>query len=40
MKICAILFWLGMDNIDCDLQLKALDALEKVADLGAFVDST
>ena len=29
-----------MDNIDCILQLIALDALEKVAVLGAIVHST
>ena len=31
IKILAILFWLGPDNIDCCLQLNALYSLDKVA---------
>ena len=40
IKICSILLWLGMDKIDQCLQIKALDALEKVGDLGAIAHIT
>ena len=40
VKIDAILLWFGMDNIYCCLQLRALDALEKVADFCAIVHTT
>ena len=40
IKICAIHIWLGTDSIDCGLQLRAFDAFEEVADLGAIIHST
>ena len=39
-QICIIFFWLGLDNVDHGQQLSALNALEKVTDLGAMVYST
>ena len=40
IKVCSILFWLGPDKIDHSLQLRALNALEKVVDFGVIVHAT
>ena len=40
IKIWAILFWLAPNNIDCSLQLNALDAMKQVVNLSAVVYST
>ena len=40
IKFFFIHFWLGADNIDCCLQLRAPNALEKMADFGAIVHTT
>ena len=40
INICSMLLWLETDNINCSLQLRALDSLENVADLCAIVHTT
>ena len=40
IKICAILLWLGLNNIDHCLQLSAFDASKEVSDFGVIDHST
>ena len=40
MKIYAKFFWLGPDNIDCNLQFSILDVSEEVAYFGTIVHAT
>ena len=40
VKICAIFFFLGYDNIDCCLWLNTLDSLERVTTFDAIIHPT
>ena len=39
IKTISILLWLGSNNIDCCLQLNALDFYEKIADFSAVINT-